>query len=376
LTGAWLAFGLMTYVWGWAVTQLHPTDAIWQLDEPVSSLSVYWRALSPNGIGWDPILRPWFRWDTVWYLRIAMDGYAVFDGRQAFAPLYPMTVRLVGSAIGGNMMMAALIVSGTSLLIAVHLLFQLVRSKYKQGAMLSVLFLLTFPTSFFLWGGYSEALFLALSLAAFYMSENNRWAGAGIFAALSVLTRFQGVFIILPLAWIMWRNYAGFNRKMLWLLFVPLAFAGFVAYVRLGTVGRFPWDELANNWNKHWAMPWTGIVNNIRVLYRGNIAWTDSLPFLLDLICALGVSVLGVGIYLKGDKTYALWCFCLLLPAICSVSETGTLISVSRYVLTIFPMFVFLALSVPKHTRAISLAIGVCLQFILSMLFFEWVWIA
>src|SRR3954470_2279148 len=36
-----------------------------------------------------PLIEPWHRWDTGWYLKIALNGYAANDGSVIFAPLYP-----------------------------------------------------------------------------------------------------------------------------------------------------------------------------------------------------------------------------------------------------------------------------------------------
>lgn len=377
LAGFWLLFGLLLYTLGWVVTYFFPTDSIWQLEEQVTSFALYRRALSPQGIAWDPILRPWFRWDAAWYMRIALDGYAVLDGRQAFAPLYPFLVRILGGVLGGNLMLAALVISAGSLLIAIQLLFRFVQYKNRHGeGFSSVLLLLCFPTSFFLWGAYSESLFLALTITTFVLAERRRWAWVGLLGALSVLTRFQGAFIIVPLAWMAWRDERRVSKNILWLLLIPLALAGFAAYVRWSAAGVFPWDELASHWNKHWALPWTGIINNVRQIFQAKMVWIDALPYVLDLVCAIGVGTLCAMIIIWDDTVYGIWGFSLLLMAICSISVSNTLISVSRYVLVVFPVFIMLAFKLSKRMRYVWLSISVCMQIFLAVLFFEWVWIA
>jgi hypothetical protein len=377
LAGLWLAFGLLLYGLGWLSTHFFPTDSIWKLEEPVSSLALYQRALSPGGTAWDPILRPWFRWDAAWYMRIALDGYGVLDSRQAFAPLYPLLVRILGGVFGGNLMLAALVISAGSLLITIQLLFKFVQWKSRRGeGFSSVLILLSFPTSFFLWGAYSESLFLALTLATFIMAERRRWGWAGMLGALSVLTRFQGAFIIVPLAWMIWRDERRLSKNLLWLILIPLALISFVVYVRWVAAGVFPWDELASHWDKQWALPWTGIIGNARYLFQTKLVWVNALPYVLDLVCAIGVGALCAMLFIQDDTVYGMWGFSLLLMAICSISVNNTLISVSRYVLGIFPAFVLLESILSKRWRYFWLGISVCIQLFLAALFFEWVWIA
>src|ERR1044072_5774801 len=54
-----------------------------------------------GGFG-DVLLSPLARWDAVWFLRIADDGYDGSDYRAAFFPLYPLTVHAVGWLGGGS----------------------------------------------------------------------------------------------------------------------------------------------------------------------------------------------------------------------------------------------------------------------------------
>jgi Gpi18-like mannosyltransferase len=48
----------------------------------------------------------------------------------------------------------------------------------------AITYLLIFPTTFFFSGVYSESLFLALTVAAFYYARTNRWLLACVLAAL------------------------------------------------------------------------------------------------------------------------------------------------------------------------------------------------
>src|SRR5262245_52725766 len=66
-------------------------------------------AVNPNGPLY-PLIEPWQRWDTGWYLKVASQGYAADDGSIIFAPLYPVLSRFVGLVVG-DMLLGGLIVS-------------------------------------------------------------------------------------------------------------------------------------------------------------------------------------------------------------------------------------------------------------------------
>jgi hypothetical protein len=69
-------------------------------------------------------------------------------------------------------------------------------------------------------------------VAAFLAAERRRRAWAGIFLALAVLSRLQGVGLIVPL-WVLMARQDGWrlHPSQAWLLLGPLAAVGFAAYV-------------------------------------------------------------------------------------------------------------------------------------------------
>src|SRR5919206_811606 len=55
----------------------------------------------PFGPAGNALVAPFARWDSVWYLAIANDGYPADDPRRAaFFPLYPLLVRAVKAFVG------------------------------------------------------------------------------------------------------------------------------------------------------------------------------------------------------------------------------------------------------------------------------------
>jgi hypothetical protein len=144
--------------------------------------------LSPNA---HPFVNMWARWDAGWYLDVAKNGYRFLRGEQsnvAFFPLYPYVVRLVHGVIqlpgDAGWLLVGIIVSNTALLVALIYLYRLIRLDYDRcTAARAVLYLCVFPTTLFLSAVYSESLFLALVVTAFYYARAARWLATGVLAA-------------------------------------------------------------------------------------------------------------------------------------------------------------------------------------------------
>src|SRR5215207_86272 len=148
-------------------------------------------------------VNPWFGWDTISYLGIAILGYRP-DASIAFMPLYPVLIRLASPLFGGNHLLAALALSTFFCIIALILMYELFAATYPQAiARDAVVLFLTFPTAFFLLAGFTESLFIALVLAFWLLARKRRWFLAALVAGLATLTRLQGVILSAVLLWMM-----------------------------------------------------------------------------------------------------------------------------------------------------------------------------
>ena len=165
-----------------------------------------------HDLGWPIDL--WARWDSVWYLTIADQGYHGAAETLAFWPLYPALVAAVGAVFGGHDLTAGVLISLASLLGSMVLLERLgVRLVGGPSARRAVLYLALFPTAFFFGAVYSESLYLLFALAAFLLAERGRFLPAGVVCGLAILTRVAGVALLPALAIIAWRS--GQRRRAL-----------------------------------------------------------------------------------------------------------------------------------------------------------------
>jgi len=206
----------------------------------------------------------WERWDTAWYLKIAVFGYAPADGTASFSPLYPWLVGGLG-AITGNFLLSALLISNLAALAVFVLFYEVARVEglTSEQAGFAVLSLALFPSAFFLFAAYTDSLFLALALGAWLAARRRRWLVAGLLGGFATLTRLQGG-LLMPVLGLLWlKDVAGFRlleattwRKSLtalrdpsWLatLLPGLAFVGWNLYLSAAGLGSVP-ETLAAYW--------------------------------------------------------------------------------------------------------------------------------
>ena len=188
-----------------------------------------WPPASSFGRWLDRVLvRPWQRWDTEYYLNIAERGYRLDDGSTQFHPLYPWMGRVFGDVLGGNMLLGLLAASSVCGLLFLIGFERLARLDLSPGAShRAAVYLLHAPLAFVLFAPYTEALFLLSSVVVFLMARRRAWWMAGTAAGLAALTRQQGVFLLIPLAWELWEWSGRDWRKVLgnWRSAMSLALA-------------------------------------------------------------------------------------------------------------------------------------------------------
>jgi hypothetical protein len=288
------------------------------------------------------------RWDSAHYFSILSKGYepssdlATVMSNVAFFPLYPWIVKSFGwfniQLPDGFYILLGVVLSNLFFLGAAYLIYRLSIEQLgasKEGARRAILLLVAFPASFFFSSFYPESLFLLLSAAAFTLAIKERWMLAGLCCALAVLTRIQGLVLTGALVWLYfeklnWR-WKDLRASVLWVLLPILAFIGHTInlYFKTGSFLAMFESQMA------WGRNQTGILAGIWT----NINGPNLDVFKIDL--ALVVFFLVCIIFLlKQARIKALGVYSLLLVAM--PLATGSLISVSRFLVIIFPVFLFL----------------------------------
>ena len=173
-------------------------------------------ALTPGADG--PIMRSLTSWDGWYYLGIVAGGYHVdpVSGAYrdiAFAPLFPLSSGPVGAVAG---------VCGTRRRSSCRTWHSWLRSDCSRvlgrlpgpaRAALAAGLLAIYPFASVFAMAYTESLFLLFMVAAFLAAERRHRTWAGIFLAVTVLSRLQGVGLILPL-WILMLRQDGWRPTL------------------------------------------------------------------------------------------------------------------------------------------------------------------
>ena len=307
----------------------------------------------------------WARWDSVWFLRIAEHGYDSASGAAAaFYPLYPAAVSLLGRALFGHYVLAGILVSLAAAFGAFLLLHRVAEERLgADGARRAVLYLAVFPFAFFLQAVYSESLYLLLTLAAFVLAERRRFLAAGAVTGLALLTRPTAAALLPALALLAWRERERL-RALLSLAVAPLLFAAYPLY--LWSAEGDPWAFLHAQrlWSRHLspAGPLGGIWDGLRAGWAGveqlasgshtHVYWTpvqDSDPIRvatlnLEMLAFLVLFVvLTVIAWRRFGAPYGLFAAISLAIPLSVPSERWPLLSMPRFGLTIFPLFLALA---------------------------------
>jgi Gpi18-like mannosyltransferase len=278
------------------------------------------------------------RWDSFYYLDIAQHGYHLDPGNAlsnvVFFPLYPVFIRLGALLTGRDYILAGWLVSMLALFGASLVLRKLIEEFHPEIKADDALFyLLIFPTAFFLQAVYSESLFLFLSLLTFYFALQGRFNRAGIFGLLAALTRVTGVLLFVPVAYEYFKIYNArgfFKKEVLPLLLIPAGTALFFLYHAIAFGDPLIFFKVESAWGRAFQF------NGAHFALQSGPALVN---FSLDagfLLFALYATYLT---FRKGWTAYALYMSATLLVAL----STGTLMSLGRYVLVLFPVYILLA---------------------------------
>jgi Gpi18-like mannosyltransferase len=286
------------------------------------------------------VLEIWRHWDVYYYLAIAERGYVGTDERiTAFFPLFPLAIA-AATVVMRDYLVGGFLTATVASITAVVALHRLVRRDEAAGvSTAAVIFLLVFPTSFFLHIPYSEGLFLSLALLSFLTARDGRWLPASAFAALAAFTRANGALLLPALAV---EAYAAFrlDRKVraawAWLALVPAGTVGYLAVNQLAVGDPFRFVAVLRiYWERTLDWPWTGVMRawvGATEPSPAQVIWIGELLFIAISIAASAAAAL----FLR--PSYATWTAANTLLFI----STGTPLSVPRYALLLFPMFILL----------------------------------
>jgi len=394
-------------------------------------LGLLWLGEAPNARQFDPgaltrpfapfgdlLVAPAARWDAVWYLSIARDGYAdsVDGAKAAFYPLYPLLTKALGWAIGSNLL-AAMAISLASFFGALVLLHKLAALELgERGARHTLLLVAFFPAAFFFSAVYAESLFLLFSVAAILSARRGLWMWAGIAAALATLTRNSGAVLLVPLLLIFlygpredapprpagasgrsrWAPRYPPTPQLLWLALVPAALGAYLAYCGIVLDDLFAPFSAQGLWGRH-LVPLGGVWDGARAAWLGlrQLVHGASTPvyfgeaggdpfanagqnlilfgFLVFALVAL------VGALRRLPLAYGSYALVALVLTLSYPVDAQPLMSLPRFVAVLFPLHMWLAARLGERGDVAverAVAVSAVLLGLLAAQFARWGFVA
>jgi hypothetical protein len=338
---------------------------------------------------------PSVRWDAIWYLRIAHEGYRTAS-ESRFFPLYPLVMR-AGSWLTGSSVIAGLLISFVALFVALELIRRLTELELGSApARATAAFVAFGPMALFLSAIYSESLFLALSAGAFYAARRGGWRWAGVLGGLAAMTRIGGFLLFAPLvllyyygprsdaeampagAW--WKPRYRATRNLLWLVLIPAAAAFVPAYLMHGGLGPAATLSAQEKYSDH------AIVFPLVTVWNAAVAaWHQLLSFhsgtysgqeLLQFGALIVGCVALVGVFRRLPVAYGIYVLLDFLLHLATPTMSDPLLGFDRYASLRFPLFMWLGAWATERGRVRPLlAVSIALLVFFTLQFATWHWV-
>lgn len=326
---------------------------------PVALLAFFSQSDVVGLTSWRRLLAPWYVWDAYYYLSIVRDGYKPGDPTANFHPLYP-AISALFSIIFREELLSLLLVASLAGFFLTIVFYQLARMDCdEEQSWQATALLLVSPFSLALFVPYTESLFLLLSVYCLLAARQGRFGLAGLAGCLAVLTRQQGLFLILPLAWEIWesadRNWSKvFSKWSNWLTIalVPLGYLAWISYRAFAindvspdfsSPQKFIYSVMISptTYNildqQQFLPPWVAVWRALQLLWEARVHWGAYIDAWLGLVF-IGMFVLGWRFLRTSYRIYS-----IVIILVSLSFYTGTInpyISLPRHLLLAFPVFI------------------------------------
>lgn len=335
--------------------------------------------------GWDNLGSSLERWDALWFLRIADNGYAENDGSAAFFPAYPLVTRGLSFLLGGHPLAAATLISNVALIGALYVLYRLTKLEYDEvRARRAILYLALFPTAFFLVAPYSESLFLLAACTAVLCARTKRWGWAALAGALASATRSIGVVLVPALAieaWMQRREDAppGSKGALVYRLLCSAgAGVGTVAYLAYWKAVSGNWFAPVGeqgNWQRELTSPLATLIDGTRVAFDF-IGQGAGGYQLLDWIVVVPVIAAALWVVINTRPIYGVYTALSLLLPLTFIFNDRPFMSLPRFALVVWPVYwAFSVFAARLRATEVVGAVSAAGLGLFTVLFVNWYWI-
>ncbi len=236
--------------------------------------------------------------DSGWYHFIASQGYIKQD--TPFFPAYPLIISALHSVTGLDITTAGLLVSNAAEILALFIIIRLFRRIMNgHAARWGAALLAFFPMAIFLPAMYTESLFVLFIAATLLALMDKRFVWAGLCGFAAVLTRNEGILLLIPFLATLWQLYRE-TKRIPWrgiglaslLPMAALMYMGYLA-IKFGSPLLFSHEEQL--WGRQFMFPlvtlWDG-VSSFASLWALN-GWYGHLYYSIEIL-AVAVSIISL----------------------------------------------------------------------------------
>jgi hypothetical protein len=272
-----------------------------------------------------------------------------------------------------------------------------------ERARTTLLLLAFFPASLYYGAPYSESVFLAVTVGAFYCARTDRWALAGLLAGLASAARIPGLLLVVPLLCVYlygprgsdgsegtegvpwWRPRYRLSGSVAWLALAPAGALAFAALQRAETGDWLGWLETVNQGQKRdVGLPLQGAVEAIHAAGAGALdiarGAADTFPAQANMtdVAFMAVALVAlVGVLRRLPLAYGVCAIALLALPLSTPNEGEPIGGFPRYMAVVFPLFMWFAIWCDERgytTRA--LVVSSVLLGAFTSQFATWQWVA
>ena len=289
-------------------------------------------------------------YDGEHYIEMARAGYSS-PFLYAFFPMYPLLIRIINIIIPSYQISGALI-SNISSFLSILLLNKLTKDKDNKFNILCFIFspILAYTSIV-----YTESIFMLLTILGYYLYKKDKYILSAIIVGLSILTRNSGIILWGAIGLDM--LYRIFIQKDKTIKFKHIVIFGLISlsigmiypiYLYIKT-GNFL--EFATVQDKYWGREKgtfiDGIIKDIKVIKRTKEATIiNIIIFLQNWISFFLTFILGIKLF-KKDKVASIYTIVSLIAFSTMYRDIDIWVSLSsislfRYVLNLFPIYLYL----------------------------------
>jgi Gpi18-like mannosyltransferase len=341
-------------------------------------------AYTPRDSETHPLIDASIRWDAGWYITIARDGYAwTGEGEEsvAFFPLFPMLLKAMLFVIPDSLFYLFAVLLNHAIFFVALLPVWLYAYRFggRPVAQRTLLFLCLFPTAFFFNAVYTEALFLLVSAVALLALHKNQFLTAGAAGFLTSLTRPTGVLLAFPFLIQLWRE----RSDNLWnsafrgwpIVLVPAGLAAYMIYLWAAFGRPLGFLEVQEAWGHVQMLPTTAIIDSFRYLLATETRDVFWVMGAVNTFLTLWALIMAF-VIVRSDSLGSSFAFAAILMPLVAGVESMPVVSMARYVLILFPLFIPLAIWARNWSiQSLILAAFLPTHVMLLALFVRWYWV-